>query len=76
MLLGEDFQNKMPEPISGTIAIVLAIIGIIGATMKNKAILVFAVLAFLYFLGIFSNLPKFIWVIIIIIMFMWIFKWK
>jgi len=54
------------------IPIITAILGIIAG---NKWITLLSTIAFLYLVGLFTSLPSFIWIILIIIIFLWIINY-
>jgi len=55
------------------IELILAALGLVGALLKNKFLLILAVIAFLFVTGMVTNLPSYLWIIIIIVMALWIF---
>jgi hypothetical protein len=55
-----------------TIAIIPAILAFLGVLVHNKWLTLLGTIAFLYLLGKTMNLPPYVWIIVIIIMFLWI----
>jgi len=47
--------------------VIAAIIGIFGLMFKNNFVVLLGVVGFLYFAGIFVDIPMYIWIVIIVI---------